>query len=134
MSEVERIQQSLTTVIAEAQGLRSDVAEYERARRRATAITLVVIAIAAVLIVLVLAVGWQNNQLSQQTRNVSDQIKSCTVHTGSCYKEGQQRSGQIVKQLIAGSVYVAECQKTAGTDAELERCVAGKLSAKTGGP
>lgn len=133
---------SLASLMAESRALRTDVRTAEAARRRASHISAGVLGLLVIFIGLLLAVTWQNNQLAHQVNRTNKVMVDCTTPGGSCYKEGEVRTGKAIGDIIRAEVFMAECARLypdeAGPayDKKLEACVMERLKtqALTPGP
>lgn len=119
--QIETLRSNLAALIEESQALRTDVKSAEASRRRENLINLMLSVIGIILFGIVLVVAYQTN-------GISDQIASCTTPEGQCYRDSSKRTSGTVQKLVTYSVYVAQCQRTSKTDAELESCVTEKIS------
>ncbi len=129
------LRRQLDSILDEAQRLRGDVHSAELARKRATKINIVVLAVLAGFVGMLLAIGYQNNQLAQQTTQTNKAIEDCSTPGGTCYEEGQKRTAAAVAALTKISIYVSQCgrlypgESGPEYDAKIERCVAARLAA-----
>lgn len=130
----------LEKIIAESKGLRGDVRDAERARRRAGRFNLAVLAVLAVSLMAVAGLGWQNNQLAQRQDETNRRMADCTTPGGRCYEEGRARTSGAIAAVVRISVYVSQCgrlypgESGPEYDKKLDACVAAKLAAATPGP
>ncbi len=131
---VEAISGHLEEVIAQSKGLRSDVREAERARRKAATFTLAVLVALSVALVGVAVLGWQNNQLAERQTETNRRMADCTTPGGKCYEEGRARTAGAIAAVVQISVYVSQCgrlypgESGPEYDAKLKACVAERLA------
>lgn len=141
------LQTSLTALLDEASKLRGDVHSAEVARRRSGHINMGLTALLAVLVALVLAIGWQNNRLTEQTRETAAEtretnkrIADCSTPGGRCYEEGRQRTSGAIDAVVRISIFVSQCgrlwpgESGPEYDAKLTKCVAERLQAAQAQP
>ncbi len=131
---VESITGHLEDIIEESRGLRGDVRQAERARRKASAFNLAVLIVLAVALLAVAGLGWQNNQLAERQNETNRRMADCTTPGGRCYEESRARTSGAIATVVRISVYVSQCgrlypgESGPEYDAKLEKCVAGKLA------
>ncbi len=131
---VEAITGHLEDIIAESKGLRGDVRDAERARRKANRFALAVLVVLAAALAGVAVLGWQNNQLAQRQNETNRRMADCTTPGGRCYEEGRARTAGAVGAVVQISVFVSQCGRLypgasgPAYDAKLEACVQQRLA------
>lgn len=158
LAAADRLARRLEDVVAESKALRADVAVAERQRGRelrqqAAQIqqraaesrrqrwALIII---AGLLAIVGLVALQNRGISRDAaesagaaRTTSAQLQDCVVPTGTCYRNGQARTGRAVLDISRTQLYIVECARALPVeeyppgpkfDAAFERCVAARLA------
>lgn len=131
---VEQLRDSLASLIAESQALRSDVHGAELARKRANQINLGVLAVLALFTALLVAIGWQNNQVIGQVRETNNTLVDCTTPGGGCYQLGRSRADGAVSAVVRISIYVSQCgrlwpgESGPDYDRKLTQCVLDRLA------
>lgn len=141
-ARIASLSQSLADLIAESQALRTDVNAAEVAReheakqrKRENQINLGLIGMIAIFVVMVMVMVWQNNSISQDTRQTNKQMADCTTPGGGCYEEGRARTADAISDITKVSIYMAECSRLSPGesgpefDKKLEACVYEKLKA-----
>lgn len=83
----------------------------------------------AVAIVLLMTIMVYDVILGSVTR---ERIVSCTTRSGECYKENQDRSGQLVEQLQRSLVLAIICASREGVDTprQVETCMVQLMEAE----
>jgi hypothetical protein len=133
-SAAESLRESLASLIAESQALRSDVHGAELARKRANQINLGVLAVLALFVGLLVAIGWQNNQVIQRVDETNDRVASCTTPGGTCYEQGRARTSGAISAVVQISIFVSQCgrlypgESGPAYDAKLQQCVMDRLA------
>lgn len=76
-----------------------------------------------------LAVFGISLSISLQNRQIINRLEECTTagEDHDCYNEGQQRTAQVVRQLIQGQVVITICATQFDTATEIQSCVDAKL-------
>lgn len=129
---------SLAALITESQALRGDIHQAEQARRRASVVNLAVLALLVAFVVALLAVGWQNNRLSQQVAATNATLADCTAPGGKCYEQGRTRTGEAIAAVLHAEVAAIQCARLwpgesgPELDRKLEACVAERLARYVG--
>lgn len=119
------LRRALERVADVSRGVRGDVAEANRVRRRDNTVTLVLAAVIVLLLAGALTLTVQNAKIARQNREISRQVADCTTAGGRCYQEGQRRTGEAVADIARMQVLVEVCGSQPGVDtvAEVQRCV-----------
>ncbi len=137
---VQALRQSLTALIEESQALRGDVHTAEAARRRANHINFGVLGVLVIFVMMLMGLVYQNNQLSTQVADTNKRMADCTTPGGTCYAEGNERTGRAINDIVRASVFMSQCARLwpgeSGPeyDKKLETCVAQRLAANDGAP
>ncbi len=133
-SNVDVLYRSLTDLVAESRGLRGDVHEAERARKRTNKIWLAALGVLSLFVGMLLVITWQNNHLVAQVHQTNEFISDCTVADGKCYQENSRRTGEAISDIIRAEIYMAQCARLfpgdggPGYDRRLEACVYARLA------
>lgn len=68
----------------------------------------------------------------QQKANVSvnNRLIDCTTPGGTCYRQGQERTGAAVADILKGATYAIACADKRGvqTEAEIQACVLERIA------
>lgn len=115
----------------EAERTRAAIEDRSRAQRRINQWLIGFVSVTALLVVLVVWMTVKDSQRRAQSREIlqknsalSAQIADCTNVGGTCYEQSQQRLKATIQLLIDSNKQIAKCARHAGTDAELDACVA----------
>jgi adenylosuccinate synthase len=131
---------SLTALIGESQALRVDVRTAEQARRKASLYNLGLLTLLVACLALLIVMGYQNTQLTRETKATNASIADCITPVGKCYKQSNARTGKAISDLIRSQVFVSECGRLYPGEAgpaynvKLEACVAGRLAGQAATP
>lgn len=69
----------------------------------------------------------QNGQVLRNQAQTNETIADCTKPTGTCYRDNQERTAALLRQLMQAQIYVQQCADSTTTDAQLQACVSRKL-------
>lgn len=94
------------------------------ARNRRDRLHLVLLVVVAVMVAGLATLGIQNRQLNDGNAEILRSIRDCTTEGGGCYEEGNQRTGQVIQQLVSAQFDIAWCVKVTPTKADAQKCVA----------
>lgn len=69
-------------------------------------------------------------KILETTSEAQQRIADCTTAGGKCYQEGQQRTGQVMRDLAKFNAYAVECGRDLSrSDAQVEACTVAKIEA-----
>jgi hypothetical protein len=134
LPHVAALKQSLTDLIAESQALRVDVHSAENARKKANRINLAMLALLGLFVVMLVGVTWQNNSLAHEVAKTNRTLADCLDPGGDCYRQGNQRTGAAIQDIIRAEIFMAECARMfpnetgPAYDRKLEACVFERLA------
>lgn len=125
------LREALLAGVGAAASHLSEVSEQmlERARWTRTQRMFVFAAIAFMLAMAVLEVfiSSANHSITVQTKQLAQQVSSCTTPGGACYERGQEQTAKAVTQIAQSQLLTSWCTAHAKTLKAAEECVV-KLS------
>lgn len=124
LESAERLAAAAENLAAVEDRLAATLAAHDRRARfnvveRVGIAVLLAIMAAALVVLFVIAVGNKHN---------GELIRDCTIPNGDCYRQQQQRTGDVVGELQRLAVSAAQCAD-AGTDPQIQACIEAKLRA-----
>ncbi len=130
----EALRQSLADLVAESKNLRGDVAKDAAERRRANRLNLAFLAVITGFVLGSVILVWQNNHLSHQVNDLTQQMADCTTPGGNCYTKANERTGSAIADIVRAEIYMAQCARLfpgesgPSYDTKLEACVYERLA------
>lgn len=118
--------ESLNNLGAAARDLAAETRAERLAQRRRDRLVVALLALVALLVASLVMLALVNRRTNTQNRQIIQQIGDCTTAGGTCYEDGQRRTGDAIAELVRAQLLVEACAQVPANDtaAELERCVA----------